>query len=484
MKKFISQHLKDILINLIASVIILLAVFLIYQIGKMLIKPMTDQMANFIAFVIFAICFAIWVLKYYSDKNKKEKYYSTVSSKEFKQFTIDVMKRYYGESYLTEINGTVIPEYCLPTSGKIKYGTSVNYFDVLCNKKESKISDFNINNHFNYKKNKFYKQYRRINKNEVRSPNRPGFMLEKISINSDGLVDNITVRLGTSAENVYTSDVLEYELYEAYLRFKAEWKNIKEKNIGDELFWEKINNSLEMRNKISNENGSPYNSLINGKGRESLVSVQMIVVIKSRGGQYEVKRIQRSKNVAQAPGEYQLAPCGGFEIFNDSADDNYDDSELDENLSPGAAIFREYLEELCKGEDFEGKGAGSVNDKVLKDPRIQEICKMLESKKASLQFLGSSVSLLDLRHTLSFALVIHDDSYSEKNQFIGNHESKKGRIASIPVHQLDNPEDKGWKKMNAGSKASWHLFKNTKEYEDIVKKDDLINDDKTSSITV
>lgn len=470
MKKFISQNLKDILINLFASVIILLVVFVIYQIGKILIKSMTDQMANFIVFMIFAICFAIWILKYYSAKRGKKKYYDTVSSKEFKQFTIDVMQRYYGESYLTEVNGTVIPEYCLPTCGKIKYGTSIKYFDAICNKNESKISDFNINNHLNYKKNKFYRKYRRINKSEIKHPNRPGFMLEKISINNDGLVDNITVRLGTFAENVYTSDILEYELYEAYLRFKTEWEQIKkDENAGHEDFWAKVMDSLEMRNKISNENGSPYNSLLNGRGRESLISVQMIVVIKSKDGQYEIKRIQRSEDVAQAPGEYQLVPCGGFDVFNDSDDDSYDDNELAENLSPGAAVFREYLEELFKGEDFEGNGPGSVNDKVFKDPRIQEISEMLKNKRASLQFLGSSISLLLLRHTLSFALVIHDDSYSEKTQFVGNYESKKGRIASVPVRQLDNPEDKGWEKMNAGSRASWYLFTKTKEYEDITK---------------
>ena len=471
MKKLLSQLPKDILSNLVASIIILLAVFLVSQVGKLFVKSITDQMANFLAVLIFAICFAIWVLKYWSDKRIKDKYYATVASDEFKEFAIEAMKRYYGEEYLTKINGTIIAEYCFPTSGMVKYSSSIKDFDKLCNKDESKISDFNLNK--NYKKIKFYKKYRRINKNEIKRPYHPGFMLEKASINNDGLVNNISVRLGFFAENVYTSDILEYELYEAFLHFNTEWKNIKEKDVQDESFWEKVHNSLEIRNNITEENGNAYNSLLNGNGRQSLITVQMIVVFKDKNtGKYKVHMIQRSDDVAQAPGEYQLVPCGGFDVLHESKNNSYNPYVLEENLSPGSCVFREYLEEVIEGKDkkveYEGQGTGAVESLVLKNPNITEICKMLTENKASLQFLGSSVSLVLLRHTLSFALVIHDESFSQK-PFIGNHEVKGGDILNISISLLDNPQQDCWQKMNAGSIASWYMFTKTKEYEEIMK---------------
>ena len=481
MKDFFKSFFKDIMSNVVATIVIFIFVFFVYQVGKLILKSyMTEQLANIIAALIFvviiAVCFVAYLLKRRSDKRKKEEYYNTTATKEFKQFTIDVMQRYYGEKYLTKINGdTIITEYCLPASKRIMYDTSIKDFDMLCDKEGSNILDFKIKDHKKYKSVKFYDKYSCINKHEIQRPYHPGFMLEKASINNDGLVDkinNISVHLGIFAENVYTSDILEYELYEAYLHFEKEWKKIKEKNIKDEFFWERIKKSLEIRNHITEKNGNAYNSLFNGNGRQSLITVQMIVVFKDHlnKGEYRVQMIQRSDDVAQAPGEYQMVPCGGFDLLHES----YNPYVIEENLSPGSCVFREYLEEVIEGKDvkakYEGRGEGAVAEIILKNSNVLDICKMLDNKNASLQFLGSAVSLVLLRHTLFFALVIHDESFSCK-PFIGNHEVKGGDILSMPINQVDDPEQDCWKMMNAGSKALWYMFKQTKEYEEIVKSD-------------
>lgn len=433
-------------------------------------------------------------------KQKKEDYFKVINSIDFKEFTNDVMENYYGKEYLTtlnyngkdtDLNNYKIPVYCLLASEKIRHASSINGFDELFDKPcipkidKSEKSNFDIKDHQNYdkyyldkiKKN-YYRDYKDIVGDKIEYPDRPGFMFDEVTT-GNGMIDKISVHVGTFAENTYSSHVLEYELYQAYLVFNKKWKEIrkelknKKEDNSDEFwgkvnkFWNEVNERLEIRNLITKECGGKTESLLCGKGRHALLSVQMLVVIKSKSGEYEVKMIQRSQNVSIAPGEYQFVPCGYFEIFNDSDDGCYNEDELKENLSPGYAVFREYLEELFQEKDFEGGGIGSVSDRIPKDRRISKISEMLDNKKASLIFLGSALNLRILCHFLSFALIIEEDSYTE-NQFIGNEEVRKGIIFSRSINRLNNYEN--WEKMNACSTALWYLFTKTKEYEDIIKR--------------
>lgn len=105
-------------------------------------------------------------------------------------------------------------------------------------------------------------------------------------------------------------------------------------------------------------------SLLSGKGRDALLSVQMLIILFSKRKQrYEVKIAQRSDLVAIKPLVYQFIPAGGFEILNDSKDGIYDDLELEENFSPGCAVFREFLEELFSVPEYEGNCTGSVEER-------------------------------------------------------------------------------------------------------------------------
>ena len=399
----------------------------------------------------------------------REEFWKTTQTKEYDEFVVSVMERYYGLQFFTRINNKVFGVFCV--SGKPSSTVlSIKDFDDLCDFEGSKLSDFDVCDHQTYTQNKWYAEYSTILDGKIRYPNRPGYMLDEIITDQDGFFDKFRVHIGTFAENVYSTHVLEYELYKAFGEFK-------DKDINDSVVWEQIKSFLPIRNKMhedalrlpaDNSMKGMYHSLLKGTGRDSLLSVQMLVIIKSkRTHKYEVKIIQRSNDVVIKPGIYQFIPSGGFEILNDSDDDIYDDLELEENFSPGCAIFREYLEELFNVPEFEGGGTGSIEERLLKDRRITVIEKMLRNGEANLQFLGSVVDLAGLRHELSFVLVIHNEAYSE-TQFLANEESKKGAIHNIPIQDFNNNRSI-WKKIHGPSAAMWHLFTQTQLYQSLIK---------------
>ena len=396
----------------------------------------------------------------------RERFWKVTTSKEFKFFCDTVMKLYYGESFFTLINGMEYPVYCVEASPLIKKASSLNDFDSICDYDNSDISDFEIGEHQDYVNNKWFSEYNRILEGRIRYPDRPGYMLDEIRTDKEGKFVSLTAHVGTYAENVYSTHVLEYEMYRAFLEFG-------DKDVHDRETWEKLRNSLTIRNNIHQDvcaredagfDAQMASSLLKGKWRDTLLSVQMLVILFSdRKQQYEVKCVQRSNLVAVKPGVYQFIPAGGFEILNDSDDDDYDDIELEENFSPGCAVFREYLEEMFNAPEFEGRGNGSIEDRLLKDPRIMEIENMLREGAAEFHFLGSTLELAGLRHELSFAFIVHDGKYSN-TRLIANEECKKGKIISIGISEFEGKHSI-WENLHAPSASMWEMFKRSGLYD-------------------
>lgn len=406
------------------------------------------------------------LLENYSEE--RELFWKIVKTKEFGNFVTNVMLHYYGSEFFVNINNQKFGVFCI--RGKDSYNvSSIKDYDCLCDLEGSHLSDFEVIDHQGYKGNKWYPEYSRILEGKIRFPDRPGYMLDEIITDEKDGFEKLQVHVGTFAENVYSTHVLEYELYRAYLQFSN-------KDLDNPEIWEQLKRALTIRNSMHRDVKAASNqdfikemraSLLKGYGRDSLLSVQMLVIIKSkRTNNYEVKIIQRSNNVAIKPGIYQFIPSGGFEILNDSDDDIYDDIELVENFSPGCAMFREYLEELFNAPEFEGGGNGSIEERLLKDNRIRIVEKLLAEGRAEFHFLGSVIDLAGLRHELSFAFIIHDDAYSE-NQFVANEECKKGIVRSYPIQDFDKIAPI-WKNIHVPSAAMWYMFQNTKIYKSLI----------------
>lgn len=399
-------------------------------------------------------------------QNKRtQDFYRVIKSEEYKKFEFEYLKLYYGEENFTHTHNGIIPvftvKYDYTNDEKVD---SITYYDKLADKNGVDFS-FSIDRHTGYKKNRYFKKYNSIVGKNIKAPDRPGFMLDKIVCNNNGEMISFRGYIGTYAENVYSNHVLEYEMYKLFC-----W-NKKREMISDKLFKKSLirnvmHASLKRKSFSNVKSELMRESLRRGEGRKSLLSVQMLVLMKYQDD-YCISIIQRSENVAVAPGIFQLVPSGGFEILNDSMN-GYSKYEIEANYSPGLAIFREYIEEIFGESEFEGTGKGSVNEALLKDKHICKIEEMLKSGQAQFEFLGSVMDLAGLRHELSFVLVIKDDEYSQQ-KFYGNDEGVNS--AFIPDVTLSNFEkrDDIWSNLHRPSAAMWSLFKESKVYKEIME---------------
>lgn len=366
-----------------------------------------------------------------NDK-KMTRYSEVIKSDDFIDFQKGILKKYYGEEVFTTVFGEEYPVFCI--KGNVKYP-----FTQLCENGFSRDKNLPF-------KNKFYKKYKTVVGQNIYRPKMQGFMLDNFILNDSKEITGMNTWVGTYEENVYTSHVLEYELYNYYIKYKK----------GNKLDIQQ----LELRNKIHNGIDKKL-GLYKGENRASLLGVQLLIVCKDfKTHRYQVLTIKRSEDVAAKPGFYQFVPSGGFEVYENS--DEHDDHELKENYNVLWAVYREYLEELIMGKENEyeyGQG-GETIAKLEREEAIQEITNYIDNKEARFEFLGSVTDLCGLRNELSFVLRIDNIKYSKKN-FKSNSESKKIERFYIDEIEIDP------KKINPPSAALWHLFIESDVYKEI-----------------
>lgn len=429
----------DIIKNIIIGVV---GVFILQELASFTLGRIFDKAGSKIPSILNLI-----------KEHRINKFYSIKNTSDYKRFEYEYLIEYYGQFFFTDIiKMKKIPVFSVPYSESNTADCSIRDYDKL-GVKENVDFEFSPEKHQKYKKKRYYKKYHYIVGAKIKAPDRPGFMLDELKCDESGKVRQFKVYVGTYAENVYSTHVLEYELYKLYKKRKKGYAHLIEKSA--------VRNAMH-KSVCGKDNPQEYiasmrKSLCSGEGRDSLLSVQMLVLIKN-GDDYDIKIIQRSKEVAVAPERFQLVPSGGFEILNDSIS-GFSKYEIEDNYSAGCAVFREYLEEIFGIEEFEGKGVGSVNEALMKDDRILAINRLIKEKKADFSFLGSVIDLAGLRHELSFVLVIHDDEYNTNNKFFGNEECKNRIfISGVSFNNFEERDDI-WENLHGPSAAMWMLFK-------------------------
>jgi hypothetical protein len=138
--------------------------------------------------------------------------------------------------------------------------------------------------------------------------------------------------------------------------------------------------------------------------------------------------------VAAKPGFLQFIPSGGFESMNDCNDF---DAQWD-NYSISKVLFRELLEE-CFGQDEDDALTSGNNispERIYHNTCIKKLIQMLndDNQTARMSLLGTTMSLVSLRHELSFILCVDDPDFAAK--LIGNYESKTA-IHLVDIHNLE-----------------------------------------------
>lgn len=380
-----------------------------------------------------------FILKWYYSK-KREKYDRELSSSKYIKWQLQVMKAIYMH-LIQELNeeGIDINLTSLDISGKkqeyeavtIKVKEQSYPFNGVCNKDKLTIREDISKPVYTYddlsnKAQKMVKRYYRMIKYSIRYPDRLGYMLDEIIVSKEDGAASVSAYSGCYRDNIVQSHILKYELFELYKK-----KHIR--NCNDIL------EKLEIRNKLHTEfkihDSAESRILLSGKYRSSLLGVQIMVFVKNVNGSFDALRIRRSTDVAAKAGYLQFIPSGGFEAIGDGKDF---DSQWD-NYSIPKSLFRELLEE-CFGMDEDDKKFSSNTkspDRLCFNAHIQEILKMIqrEPQHARFEFLGSTMSLVGLRHELSFILVIDKPDFA--SQLIGNYESKAA-IHLVDILRLED----------------------------------------------
>ncbi len=405
------------------------------------------------------------------DQKKIIEFRKTTASPAYKEFVRQVMEQYYGADFFTTVNERTFATYTIegePFRAN-RYITDIDRH--LCDKDNSDLS-FNLNNHKGYTKYPLYKEYNALVGANIHHPHRPGYMLDELIL-TDGKVSSFRAHVGAYAENIYSNHVLEYELYRAYLEFGHQ--NIRQLEV-----WEKLYQSLEIRNSFhkdvnrndkANFHAQMAESLCKGTGRQSLISVQMLVLIKDgRDQQYKLQIIERSNDVAIQSNIYQCIPAGGLDVMRESEDGSYLPGTLKSNFSVGCAVFREFLEELFNCKEYEAPTEGSLSETLLADKRIKQIEKLIRDGKAIFQFLGSTTNLAGLRQELSFLFIVDDEDAYWGAPFKVNGECKKGGfLEGITIDNFESQKEI-WNNLHGPSAAMWYLFKKTDLYQERISR--------------
>lgn len=341
-----------------------------------------------------------------TSKKKIDDYQKEISSITFNNWILEIIKKIYGSKCfglnLVQINDKVYPSiYFLSDSSITKYPFK-HIMEPL------DLDNIEINE-INY--NKLQKEYAKILKGTIKRPKLIGYALNELKINDKNEVLSISSKLCNYEQNVMTSHILEYELRTLFKKNKSIIDSSKEE----------ILDKLKFRNKLHTEM-SLEEILLTGKGRYSLLSVQMIVLFKTKEGLYKLLLMKRSNDVAAKPGYWQFMPAGGFEMFEK---ENIEDKiAIQSNYNVRMAIFRELIEELYGKSEYEYNSNGNPAENILRDPHIQKIESLIYENKVFMEFLGSAIDLVTLRHEISFILRIDDIDFTNNDQFkfITNHE--------------------------------------------------------------
>ncbi|WP_338449504.1 hypothetical protein R4Z09_25570 [Niallia oryzisoli] len=349
-------------------------------------------------------------------ENARSKYNSTISSLEYVRWQSKILTKIYGDQPIVHLFGRNHMVVAHPSDGNIEYPfvkDDLHHFSML---KSVEIPE--------YRPDKTQMKYYNIMSSKIKKPNLIGFELDEYEVNHEGQISSFTANICQYRHTVITSHILEYEMYQLY----KENRSIADASV------EEILNNLPYRNKI-HIGQSVQDVIIKGKNRHALMSVQMMIIYWDERSQcYKVPIIKRSEEVALKPNYWHIIPAGGFEIFE--KEDMHNEHVIEENFDIQLALFRELLEELYNGRDFEDNEMGhDGNEIIYRNPVIEQLEKLLADKKAKIEFLGNTTDLTTLRPELSFLLVVDDQDFS-KNTFEKNFEGAV--IKSVKLDKLES----------------------------------------------
>lgn len=385
--------------------------------------PINIEYSNLLACILLSIS-VIAVVAIISIKISRKRFRDTLNSTDYHEWLIEVLQKIYPGWKPLTINKTNSRGY---PGELIKIEKDFNFIKTNLDEIEEEFYYHKGNNKF-INKRKFLNRYRLFDfsrgfkafiyrvcyyilvRDNIRYPDLIGYTLETYETNKGGVIENINCSISTYYQNVMESHIMEYELYRLY--------NVEKdvNNIDKDMILKYLPYRMAIHKKICG-NIEPLISEKNthaifrsGAGRPSLLSVQALIAYKTRNGKYRTYIGKRNNNVAIYQGRTQIAPAGGFEMY-EREKDGYNWEEIKADCKPEIALYREILEEIFNKKEFDGensdKGIVSTNNIIENTPPIKAIN---ETKNKILG--GISIDLVYLRHTLSYLVKADKDIFA------------------------------------------------------------------------
>ena len=424
-----------------------------------------------------------------SDKFKKRhylkwqrsavKYHKDLDTDKYIEWRDCQLKKIYGDVFFTNVFGKEHPSFTLSFAENVGTNDLCNSENICLDDvkivddggdrgvelpKVTKLKVFSCGSFAQrIRKKVLYRKYKyiiegsgRYQEGSVTNPELLGFSINNYGFDGDGRVTAIHAKIGTYLYNIYTSHILEYELFRVYKRFGDK------RNLSVDKLWKQLPFRYYVHFGNSKEASMPNRDIIvSGVRRYSLLSVQCIIVfrdaVSNKYSTFLIKRSEDPDKVSAKLGYYQFPPAGGFELFENehvkSIDTIYDHYSLE------LALYREYLEEVFNFKEFKNPPVGNIEpiEMITKHKELRSLNEMIEAGKARLELLGITVEIVSMRHNVSFALIIDDPDYSNKLFELNEEFSKKKSRIRIPINEVE--KEMAGKKIVDDSALLFKMFK-------------------------
>lgn len=365
------------------------------------------------------------------------RYYKITSSEKYLKWQIEILKKIYSDFNMQVIGGKEYPIVLFEmeknegnieaVSGGYDLLTDVEHYDI---------------------KKTICRNFAQIVEENMRDKKELSYMIHSFDINEKNKVEYFSTKISSYEQIMYTSNILEYELYKLYRETRGEVPNWSRSEILQHL---PLRNALHL-------NHSQFFVVTHGEGRNAGISIQLCyMVFDKKCMDYVIPYALLPDNIASKKGRLQFLPEGGYRLHNKSIADN---ERIFKNYKMNIACRRILLEQIYGHPEI------NARDKLIINPNenmiISKIDDLRKQREAYFDSLGVTIDLVTLRPTISFILRIdaHDFVYDEYKSNNNNVNIRKIQMNDLDKFMLAN-------RLTNESAGMYALLKKHKYYKNI-----------------
>jgi len=338
------------------------------------------------------------------------RYYKITSSEKYLAWQTEILSKIYTDFSFLKMGDKTYPVVCFEPSKERDFVSRVSTdYDLL-----TEMDAMDINK-------PICRNFGEIVEPHMMYKEELAYMIHTLSINDQNKLDWFSTKVSNYQQTMYTSNILEYELYKYYRETRG---------IVPDLSGTEILEHLPLRKAIHG-NRTQFYVVTHGEKRNAGVSIQLFYTFYDKDKRaYMTPFAQLPNNVAMKQGRYQLLPEAGYRLRNKRLADN---EGLFANYKLNIACNRILLEQIYGHEEVKDRDKLLVNPN--EDPVLRRINKNLVNKEAVFDMLGVTIDLVTLRPTLSFILRIDEHDYPYRSGISSNNLEMK--VETMKVDELE-----------------------------------------------